>query len=129
MGLNPCSQLSVLSSQFEYPMPPMAGKTRHSRGKENWLQLVVRTISGSRKDLIRRRAGHGVAVLVDLHAQAQTHGGKNFLDLVQRLAAEILGLQHLGFGLLYEFSDGLNIRVLQAVVAAHRELELFHGTV
>src|ERR1700679_4298081 len=99
MGLNPCSQFSVLSSPFEYPVP-MAGKTRHSRGKENWLQLVVRTIRGSRKDLIRRRAGHGVAVLVDLHAQAQTHGGKNLLDFVERFAAEVLGLEHLRLGLL-----------------------------
>ena len=55
--------------------------------------------------------------------------GQNFLDFVQRLAAEILGLQHFGFGLLDQFADGLNIRVLQAVVAANGKLELFDRTV
>ena len=54
---------------------------------------------------------------------------ENFLDLVQRLAAEVLGLQHFGFGLLHQLADGLDIRVLQAVVAAHRKLKLFDGAV
>src|ERR1044072_6160962 len=38
--------------------------------------------------------------LVELHAEAQAHARQNLLDLVQRLAAEVLRLQHLAFGLL-----------------------------
>jgi len=34
-----------------------------------------------------------------------------------------------GFGLLDQFADGLNVRVLQAVVAAHGEFELLDRTV
>ena len=45
------------------------------------------------------------------------------------LAAEVLGLQHFGFGLLHQFADGLNVCVLQAVVAADRQLQLFNRAV
>src|ERR1700730_5553343 len=51
--------------------------------------------------------------------QAQTHRGKDLFDLVQRLPPEIFRLQHLGFGLLHQFADRLNVGVLQAVIAAH----------
>src|SRR5580693_7734928 len=89
-----------------------------------FLQLIVRTISRSRQNQIRSRSRHSIPVLVDLHAQTQTHRGKYFLDLVQRLAAEILRLEHFRFSLLNQFADRLNIRILQAVVAAHRKLKL-----
>src|SRR5215469_17713658 len=56
------------------------------------LQLVLGAIRGRRQHLVRGRSGHGIAVLVDLHAQAQTHRGEDLFDLVQRLAAEILRL-------------------------------------
>jgi len=68
-------------------------------------------------------------VLVNLHTQAQAHGAENFFDLVQRLAAEIFRLQHFGLGLLYQFADTLNVRVLQAVVAANGQFEFFDGPV
>src|SRR6266496_1813569 len=94
----------------------------------SFLQIVVAVCRGG-QDLIRSRSGNGVAVLVDLHAQAQAHRGKYLLDLVQRLTSEILGLQHLSFSLLHQFADALNIGVLQAVVAADRKLEFFDRAV
>src|SRR3954465_13954415 len=68
-------------------------------------------------------------MLVYFHAETQPHRGQDFFNLVQRLAAEILRFQHLGFGLLHEFANGLNVCVLQAVVAAPPKLELFNGPV
>jgi hypothetical protein len=47
-------------------------------------------------------------------------------DLVERLAAEVLGLEHLGFAALHELADQADVRVLQAVRRAHRQLELVH---
>src|SRR5260370_31997052 len=73
--------------------------------------------------------GNGVALLVDPHAQRESHGGKDFLDLIERLAAEVLGLEHFGFGLLHQLADSLDIRVLQAVVTAYGKLQLFHRAV
>src|SRR6266852_625603 len=70
-----------------------------------------------------------VAILVDLHAERQAHLGEDLFDLVQGLAAEVLGLQHFGFGLLDEFADGGDVGILQAVVAADGELELFDRAV
>src|SRR5581483_9698831 len=72
---------------------------------------------------------HGVAVFVNFHPQRQPHGRQDLLDLVQRLAAEVLGLQHLVLSLLDEFADGLDIGVIQAVVAAHGELKLLDGAI
>src|SRR5580698_4124282 len=75
------------------------------------------------------RAGNRVAVLIDLHAKRETHLSKDFLDLVEALAAEVLGLEHLGFGLLDQLADGRDVGVLEAVVAAHGELELLNRSV
>ena len=63
--------------------------------------------------------------LVHAHAEAQPHRVQDFLDLVQALAAEVLGLQHLAFGLLHQLANRPDVRVLQTVVGADRELELF----
>src|SRR5262249_47349554 len=46
--------------------------------------------------LLRRSCG-----LVDTHAEAQSHGVQDLLDLVERLAAEVLRLEHLGLGFLH----------------------------
>src|ERR1039457_6842569 len=77
----------------------------------------------------RRGPRDRIALLVDLHAERQAHLREDFLDLIQRLAAEVLGLQHLGFGLLDKFADGGDVGVLQAVVAAHGEFELLDRAV
>src|ERR1700687_2088868 len=76
-----------------------------------------------------RRSGLRIAILVDLHAKREAHLRQNLLDLIQRLAAEVLGLQDLGFSLLDEFADRGDIGILQAVVAANRELKLFNRAV
>jgi hypothetical protein len=56
---------------------------------------------------------------IELHAQAQAHLTKDVLDLVERLAAEVLGLEHLGFGLLNKLVDVLDVGVLKAVGRAY----------
>ena len=59
--------------------------------------------------------------VLELHAERQAHLGQDLLDLLQRLAAEVLGLQHLGLGALDQVADGLDVRLLQAVGASARD--------
>ena len=61
---------------------------------------------------------------LDIHAEVQAHAGQHFLDLVQRLAAEVRGAQHLGFGLLDQVADVDDVVVLQAVGRTDRQLQL-----
>jgi pantoate--beta-alanine ligase len=70
-------------------------------------------------DILRRPARH-------FHAEMQTHARQHFLDLVQRLAAEVRGAEHLGFGLLDQVADIDDVVVLQAVGRTHRKLQLVH---
>src|SRR6266566_942900 len=60
----------------------------------------------------------------NLHTEMETHLRQHFLDLVERLAAEIRGPQHLGLGFLHEIADIDDVVVLQAIRRAHRQLEL-----
>ncbi len=69
---------------------------------------------------------HGLPVL-DLHTEGQTHVGKDLANLLEGLAAKVLGLEHLCVGLLNQLTDEVDVRVLQAVRASHRQLELFHA--
>src|SRR5581483_1804773 len=94
-----------------------------------WLVLGLERAGVGTGGLLGSRTGHGVAVFVNFHPQRQPHGRQDLLDLVQRLAAEVLGLQHLVLSLLDELADGLDIGVLQAVVAAHGELKLLDGAI
>src|SRR3546814_5273889 len=48
-------------------------------------------------------------------AEPQAHAGENFLDLVERLAAEVGRAQHLGLGLLNQIADVDDVVVLQAI--------------
>src|SRR5882762_9829063 len=82
-----------------------------------------------RRGLAWQRRPDNPAVLVELHAQAEAHLGQYIFDFIERLAAEVLGLQHFVFALLHEFANGLNIRVLQAVVRADGKLQFFHRAV
>jgi len=63
---------------------------------------------GQLLDVLRRPAG-------DFHAEMQAHLHQHFLDLVERLAAEVRRAQHLGLGLLHEVADVDDVIVLQAV--------------
>src|SRR5690606_36386825 len=74
-------------------------------------------------DLRESLAGREV---LERHAQREAHGGQHLLDLVERLAPEVLGLEHLGLGLLHQLADVLDVGVLEAVRRAHRQLELVH---
>src|ERR1017187_4898507 len=56
-----------------------------------FLQIVV-AVRRRGQHLVRSRTGRGVSVLVDLHAQAQTHRVEDLLDLVQRLPSKIFRL-------------------------------------
>src|SRR5258707_4263857 len=86
-------------------------------------------VRGWRGGLARQRRPDYAAVLVELHAQAEAHLHQYILDLVERFPAEVLGLQHFVFALLHELADGLDVGVLQAVVAAHGKLQLFDGAI
>src|SRR6266576_3412847 len=68
-----------------------------------------------RGSLAWQRWPDDAAVLVELHAQREAHLHQYVLNLVERLAAEVFGLQHFVFALLYELADGLDVRVLQAI--------------
>src|SRR5436190_15065109 len=65
---------------------------RDARASTSWLVVIVRTVCRRGQDLVRCRAGDCIPVLVNLHPQAQAHSAENFLDLVQRLAAEVFRL-------------------------------------
>src|SRR6266481_1610171 len=100
-----------------------------------WLKfLLVRSlVIEAAADQSRRHLAGGardrIALLVNLHAQREPHGSKDFLDFIERLASEVFGLEHLVFRLLLEIKNGLNIVVLQAVVTADGKLQLFHRAV
>src|SRR5687767_11435541 len=47
--------------------------------------------------------------VVDLHPEREPHLGQELLDFVERLAAEVLGLEHLRFGLLDQVGDRLDV--------------------
>src|SRR5262245_14394611 len=67
--------------------------------------------------------------LIEAHPEAQAHPGQDLRGLVQRLSAEVLRLQHLPFGLLHQLANRPDVRVLQAVVGADRQLELLDALV
>src|SRR5262245_36006851 len=79
-------------------------------------------------NVFRRRRGlfHGHRGLTAfyLHTQAEAHLGEDLFDLVERLAAEILGFEHLALALLHQLTDILDIGVLQAVSGTNRKFEL-----
>ncbi len=54
---------------------------------------------------------------------------QDLLDLIERLAPEVLGLEHFGLGLADQLANGADVGVLQAVVRPHRQLELLDALV
>src|SRR5262249_59210513 len=61
---------------------------------------------------------------IETHPQGESHLSQDGLDLVQRLLAEVLGLEQLRLRLLHEVGDGPDVGRLEAVGGAHGELEL-----
>src|SRR5712692_8158765 len=114
----------------------MMARTRLSSSALRWLELRLslrpvfawRDIADSLLLHRRRRGGGRLGrPVLQLHAQGEAHLGEDFLDLLQRLAAEILRLEHLRLALLHQVADGLDVGVLQAVGGADRELQLVYG--
>src|SRR5438309_577886 len=114
----------------------MIARTRLSSSALRWLvlRLSLRPVFAWRDIadsllLHRRRRGGGRLgrPVVQLHAQRETHLGEDLLDFLQGFPAEVLGLEHLRFALLHQVADGLDVRVLQAVGGADRELQLVYG--
>src|SRR5512143_1055306 len=62
-------------------------------------------------------AGRGLVLVVGahVHAEVEAHLGEDVLDLLERLAAEVAELEHLGLALLHQLADGLDLRGAQAV--------------
>src|SRR6266566_9234472 len=79
--------------------------------------VMILEALGEFLDVLRRPPRH-------FHAEMQPHLGQHFLDLVERLAAEVRRAQHLGLGLLNEIADVDDVVVLETVGRAHAELEL-----
>src|SRR5437879_12520814 len=61
---------------------------------------------------------------VEARVEREAHLPEDRLDLVERLLAEVLGLEQLGLGLRHEVGDGPDVRGLEAVGRADGELEL-----
>src|SRR5690348_13224235 len=94
------------------------------------LFLISRLRTGGRAVRLHGAGrGNQAALSIKLHAEAEAEVLENFLDFVERLAAEVLGAQHFGFGALDEIADGLDVGVLEAVVGTDAEFELFDRAV
>src|ERR1700674_5445660 len=74
-----------------------------------------------RGGLAGKRRPDDAPVLIEFHAQRQTHAGQDFLDFVERFSPEVLGLQHFVLGFLNQLANRLDVGVLQAIVGAHRQ--------
>src|SRR4029077_20420660 len=88
-----------------------------------------RIFRGGSGSLAWERRPDDAAVLVELHSQREAHLHQYIFDLVERLTAEVFGLQHFVLALLDELADGLDVCVLQAIIGAYGELELFNRAV
>src|SRR5258705_9967112 len=62
--------------------------------------------------------------VLELHAEGEAARGEDFLDLVERLAAQVRGLQELGLAALDQVADVIDVLGLEAVGGAHGELEV-----
>src|SRR3989338_7333937 len=65
----------------------------------------------------------GLLVLVLGHREAERLEALD--DFISRLLAKVLDVHQLALGLLEQVADGVDVGALQAVVGAHRQLELF----
>src|SRR5436309_5434491 len=72
----------------------------------------------------RRGPFFGVGTVRSLLPQAQAELFELDLDLVDRLLAEVADVHQLGLRLLHHVTDRVDALALQAVVGAHRQVEL-----
>src|SRR6266700_6660699 len=125
-----CSGLR-LSFRWTLPWRMSDSRRRMTDDRSGTTSSVVRRLSsvlrsvmifeplGQLLDIVRRPARH-------FHAEMKPHLGQHFLDLVERLAAEIRRPQHFGFRLLNKVADIDDVVVLETIGRAHRKLELVH---
>src|SRR5664280_614282 len=66
--------------------------------------------------------------VLEARAERQPARSQHFLDLVERLAAEVRRLQQLGLGALDQVTDVVDVLGLQAIRRTHGELELVDRT-
>src|SRR6218665_864420 len=59
----------------------------------------------------------------ELHARREATRGKHFLDLIERLAAQVGRLEQFVFGALYQVTDVVDVFGLQAVGRAHGQFQ------
>src|SRR5436190_5486567 len=64
---------------------------------------------------------------IETHAEHEAVALQHFLDLGERLLAEVRRTKQLDFGALHEVADVVNVFRLEAVRRAHGELELVDG--
>src|SRR5215469_8024131 len=65
---------------------------------------------------------------IEAHAEHQAMALQHFLDLGERLLAEVRRTQQLHLGTLYQVADVVDVFGLEAVGTAHGEFQLVHGT-
>src|SRR5512137_1468729 len=65
--------------------------------------------------------------VVDLHSKGKAHAREDLLDLLERLAAKVLRLEHVLLGPLHQLADQRDVRVLKAVRAPNAQLQLVHA--
>src|SRR5690606_28467930 len=73
-------------------------------------------------------AERGRRPVVQPHAERPTVRSQHFLDLAQRLLAQVRGLEPLDFGSLHQIPHVMNAFGLQAVGGADRELQIVDRT-
>src|ERR1700756_475036 len=66
--------------------------------------------------------------VLETRAQREAARSEDFLDLVERLATQVRGLEQFGLGTLDQVADVVDVLGLQAVRRADRELELVDRT-
>src|SRR5262245_5246803 len=100
------------------PYPPRRSRAMNGRGGPPWPRYsnapgLERLVQPLRQlfDVLGRPVR-------DLHTEMEAHLSQHFLDLVQRLAAEVRGSEHLRLGLLYQIADVDDVVVLEAVCRA-----------
>ncbi|SMB23718.1 protein of unknown function [Sterolibacterium denitrificans] len=64
----------------------------------------------------------------ELHAESQAARSKDFLDFVERLAAQIRRLEQFRLGTLNQVADVIDVLGLQAIGGTHRQFEIVDGT-
>src|SRR6185436_19910936 len=90
-------------------------------------RMVILCLAALRLRLLRLPALEELRPVVDLHPERETHVGEDLLDLLEGLATEVLGLEHVLLAALHQLADERDVRVLQAVRRADGELELLDG--